>query len=207
MRRRRGAIQISIGFVVIIVLAVLILTLGIGWVRSLFTTITEITTQVTDIAKQNLIQNLRKGDDKVMLTIPDKIRQRRGVAGQFGVGIKNVDNEGHCFYIDVSLGSVGKEVLSTAGCADLLSCPQLTSDVRGWIAYIPVQWVGRQDVGTPIIVDVQPGTDSVVGRYIFEVRLFYSAVTPAATCSAGTMSVSDFTQFYPYSKQFEIEVE
>lgn len=87
---KRGAIEMSMSTIVILVLAVSLLILGVGFINKIRGT----TTSVLDITDQQLKDQISKlfGEDKKVVVYPDSkiVSIKQGEAGGFGIGIKNL---------------------------------------------------------------------------------------------------------------------
>ena len=88
--RKRGAIELSIGTIVIIVLAMSMLILGLVLVKNIFSG----ATAVTDMTNEQLKDQVSKmfGEDKRLVVYPDtgRIDAKGGELSGFGLGIKNL---------------------------------------------------------------------------------------------------------------------
>jgi len=77
----KGAIQMSLGMIVAVIFAVILLTSLIAWLSGMFEDITSITYEVTAIAKQNLIEDIETTGKVVGVAAPaveDWARNKRG---------------------------------------------------------------------------------------------------------------------------------
>lgn len=195
--------EIGINFIVIIVVAVLILTLGITWIQGVFTSVSDMTTQITARAHENLMEDLRSGDAKMGYTVPNKVKMKRDVSGKFEVGLKNDGQEGRCYSVYPVLVQVDNEVLARYGCSSMQSCTGIRADIMKWFVYYNIIWINGQDVGYTL-VDVKPPKNAPVGRYLFQFSADTApVVTSARACDEYT---GDFSDRY-VSKQLEITVE
>jgi hypothetical protein len=103
MRRmhKKAALELSINAIVIVILAMTLLGLGLGFVRNMFRDIGDTTTQVQDQMKEQILDDLRRGDKK--LSFPS---QRLDIEGGeeevIAVGVKNTDAAGLDFKICMS---------------------------------------------------------------------------------------------------------
>ena len=87
---KRGAVELSISTIVIVVLAVSMLILGLVLVKSIFTGAKNVADMSSDQMK-NQISTLF-GDEKRVVVYPDSKRVEviQGEQGGFGIGIKNL---------------------------------------------------------------------------------------------------------------------
>jgi hypothetical protein len=170
---KKAAFQMSLGFIVAIVLSVTLLILSISWLNSMFSSITDITDKVTTQAHEELAKNLQSGKAKVGMTIPDKVKQDRSKEGKFEVGIKNQDYDDQCFILRISLAAVDEGVKAAecgagagAGCIT-----QLQSEVNKWFTYFPPQWIEAQNVNYKVVsTRIDPQT--LPGSYLFKINVY-----------------------------------
>ncbi|MFH1444947.1 MAG: hypothetical protein ABIF08_00515 [Nanoarchaeota archaeon] len=87
---KKAAFQMSLGMIVALVFAVILLTLSIAWINGVFESFTGTTLTVSEFAMQNLMNNLAKGDT-VGLAVPDRTDWKRGQKGNIALGIRNDD--------------------------------------------------------------------------------------------------------------------
>ncbi len=90
MRGKRGAIELSIGTIVVIVLSMSMLILGLVLVKNIFSG----ATNIVDMTNDQLIDQVSKlfGEDKKLVVYPNtrEIVVKSGEASGFGIGIKNL---------------------------------------------------------------------------------------------------------------------
>ena len=87
---KRAAIELSIGTIVIVVLAMSMLILGIILVKNIFEGANDISTMTNDQLKNQVAQLF--GENKKLVVYPDSrhINVEQGKTGGFGIGIKNL---------------------------------------------------------------------------------------------------------------------
>ena len=88
MHNKRASLEISIQAIVIIVLAMTILGLGLGFVRGMFKNISSTTEDVTEQVRQRILDDLIQGDKKISFPKTEVVMDRGGSA-ILTVGIKN----------------------------------------------------------------------------------------------------------------------
>ena len=89
MREKRGAIELSVGTIVIVVLAMSMLILGLVLIRTIF----KGATNVADLSSEQIISEVNKlfGEDKKVVIYPaiDTIVVKSGETRGFGIVIRN----------------------------------------------------------------------------------------------------------------------
>lgn len=87
---KKGAIELSIGTIVIVVLAMSMLIMGLVLVRNIFTGATDVVSMTNDQIKDKVSQLF--GEDKKLVLYPNSqlIEIKQNKVGGFGIGIKNL---------------------------------------------------------------------------------------------------------------------
>jgi len=152
----------SMGFIVAIVFAVILLSLAITWIQGLFVQIRELTYETTDIAKENLLDNIAKTGKNVGLAAPAVSEWRRGETGSYAIGIRNdqTDKE-NTYYANVYLDSAGGGLTFSSVLAD---------EVNQWLTEIPPRFIPAGESDTVDIV-IKPFADAQLGIYTFTVAV------------------------------------
>ncbi len=188
MAQKKG-INIGIEFVIIIVIAVLILTLGTGFIRNLFKNINTIGIQVTEQAIQDLSDTLKKDPTKsCVLTTGDEASAKRDAENQFKILINNKGPGDACYKL--SFRAVGQRPLTQA---------------IAWFDYVQTIWIRAGDIrDIPIVMKVPPDTD--IGKFQFEFKSGKSSlVKDSATCERVNATATSFPE--DCSKIFVLNIE
>jgi len=114
-KNKKSSLELSIRTIVIVVLAMTLLGLGLGFIRSMFENLGETAFSVQDQIKQQILEDLRTGDKK--LSFPtNEIKIGKQASKILAVGIKNTGEISDDFYIwlyIVSGGGTEDQVSST----------------------------------------------------------------------------------------------
>ncbi|MBL7054694.1 hypothetical protein ISS05_02965 [Candidatus Woesearchaeota archaeon] len=87
-KNKKSSLELSINTIVIVVLAMTLLGLGLGFVRNMFEGVSDTTGTVQEQIKQQILDDLRRGDKK--LSFPtNEITIEKGGSKVLAVGIKN----------------------------------------------------------------------------------------------------------------------
>ncbi len=89
---KRASLEISIQAIVIVVLAMTLLGLGLGFIRGMFKNIQGTTEDVTDTVKQRILDDLITGDKKVSFPKTEVVIDKGG-SQILTVGVRNKKNE------------------------------------------------------------------------------------------------------------------
>lgn len=170
MSQRKGAIQISLGIIVVVVFSVILLSLLLSWVYGIFDPFTEITHKVTDVARQELLSKLAQAGGRVGIAAPAITEWKRGETGSFALGIRNSDPANDNTYsINVYLEQLGGALAGTPASS-------LDQEVASWLTFSDKEFVeAGGSKSTNIIIKTKP--DAQTGIYLLRV-----VVCDAASC-------------------------
>jgi hypothetical protein len=87
IRKKKGALNLSIQTIVVVVLAMILLGLGIGFIKGLFKDITGLKTDVTAEIQEKIAEDLREGDRK--LSVSRDVQLEAGEETIIGIGVAN----------------------------------------------------------------------------------------------------------------------
>ena len=124
---KRGAIELSVGTVVIIVLAMSMLILGIVLIRNIFSGATESVRNIDTGVKSEINKLFSENQDRKLVLFPDSgiVKLKQGSQDEgFAISIRNTDVNNHIYSYRVSLEEQG-------------NCPTgLTNDLSSGFAQI-----------------------------------------------------------------------
>ena len=121
---KRGEIELSVGTIVIIVLAMSMLILGLVLIRQIFSGATDSVRQIDTGVKAEINKLFSQNQDKKLILYPDskiiKLEKNSQDSG-FAVAIRNIDITGHMFTVKTvaegnapACGSGGHPMLGTS---------------------------------------------------------------------------------------------
>lgn len=97
-KNKRSSLELSIRTIVVVVLAMTLLGLGLGFIRGIIGNITETTFSVQEQIKQQILEDLRTGDKKLSFPTSEvKIGKKESTI--LAVGIKNTEENPQDYYI------------------------------------------------------------------------------------------------------------
>jgi len=202
--RRKGAIQMSLGMIVAVVFAVILLVFLVQWIGGMFETVTYLTSSITQQAHEELSQNLQQGIEKIGFTVPNKFTQKKNAVGKFEIGIRNDQYNDKCFIIDINLEQADLSVRSTECTGNpQYPCESLINKAENWFTFIPYAWIDAQEI-TYTIVDSDV-SDAVPGAYMFRVKIYTSSDESEVGCGVGSVTDPNM-ELYEY-KDLEIRIE
>lgn len=105
-RNRKGSLELSIRAIVIVVLALTLLGLGLGFIRGMFRNIGDLTGEVSQQVREQILDDLRRGDKKISFPTQQLIIESNEQE-VLGVGIKNTDDQTLNFEIMIQEESGG----------------------------------------------------------------------------------------------------
>jgi hypothetical protein len=109
---KKADLNMSIQAIVVIVLAMTLLGLGIGFIRNQFASLTETTGSVQEQIKQQILDDLRTGDKKLSFPATE-IQLSRGKSTVIAIGVKNTGISTLVFGINMTCTSEGTATIPT----------------------------------------------------------------------------------------------
>lgn len=192
MNQRKGAFQVSMGFIITMIFAVILLTLALSWIGGIFTDIGGVTHQVTNLAKSAILEEISQTGATVGIAAPPVTVWKRGETGSFAVAIKNkFTDQGKTFSINVYLEQLGGNLAGT-------QASSMMSEVSKWMTYSFTEFVGAgASVSSDLIL--KPATNANSGIYKFRVL-----VCDSQPCT--TLEATPESNIYG-TESFAIEIE
>lgn len=183
----RGGLQVSVGFLIIMVVSALVLIFIMGWLGQLFPQLTRIGEYATAQAEQQMMNEFAKGTDVILATIPYKERFSPGSEVHFKIGVKKTIMVDEYEFFSLCVGTMESTICKTPS--------QLTPEVVGAsgieFKFTPMTKIinrGDTQLLTAIMTipgDVQPGT------YGFKIYAC-PAQTEVHTCTGLRNSYGEF---------------
>lgn len=133
---KKGAMQLSLGFIVAVVFAVVLLSLAVTWLRGLIGSVGTLTDDLTQKAHDTLSETFNTGTTNFAV-YPKEYSLQPGRGVKLLVGIKNDDRDGqaHPFVVHIYPAMASSDVISSYGCSSFASCANLQDDMSKWITY------------------------------------------------------------------------
>jgi len=103
LRSKKGALELSINAIVVLILAITMLSLGLAFMKGLFKKTTGQLEQVGEDIKNQMIEQLRTSSAKLTLNQED-ITLKKGETREIYFGIKNVETGGGAKSYDIEAG-------------------------------------------------------------------------------------------------------
>jgi hypothetical protein len=94
--RKKGALQLSINAIVVLILAITILGLGLGFIRTQFSSLTKQVGEISEEIEGQIIEKIKESGDLLVFN-RNKISAKVGKTEEFYMGIKNTDTDPACF--------------------------------------------------------------------------------------------------------------
>ncbi len=184
--QKKGAIELSLSFIVTVVFAVVLLSLAIMWLQGFFGQLPGISNNLVQQA-QAKIQDTFANTQSNFAIWPTQYPIKAGDNIRMCAGIKNDadDGMGHDFAIKVELVSASLSICSTG---DVTTCGNLKTTVENnWLSYnkkkSPIS-IGGIDACRPI--DLTVPANAKKGNYIFDI-LACKDVASSDECTAENM--------------------
>lgn len=186
---RKGAFQLSLSFIVIVVFAVIVLSLAIAWITDIFDVLNPLTHSVTDVARQELLDRIAKSDARVGIAAPDVTQWQRGETGSYAVGVRNTRSDlDKTYSMNVYLEEIGGDL-------NPAQIGYYKAQTAAWLTFSKKIFVAKSSSDTSDIV-IKPKADADAGIYMFRV----------VVCDAASCTNLDSPGLYG-SAQFTLEIE
>ena len=159
-RNKKGALELSMNTIVVIVIGVTILTLGLRWVYGLFGGLTERSQEIDEQLKKQ-ISDLFEGGEEALIVRPNSVIIAQRGSRDVAVAIRNAATDGrkHTYSYNIRLTNAADTQLSA-------------QEVMGWITSGAGEQIEVNSGGISyelVAIDI-PG-DAPLGVYRFEISL------------------------------------
>lgn len=98
---KKGALELSITAIVVLIIAITVLGLAIFFIKNLFKGGTEIFTSELSKIKDQLRENLKESGELVVMSKGTEIEVKRGSPFEFYIGARNTAPEDRCFRVAI----------------------------------------------------------------------------------------------------------
>jgi hypothetical protein len=121
---RKGGIEVSIGFLIVMIVAALTMIFIMGWITNMFPVLQDMGTYATESARKQMMDKFAEGTTTVLATIPTNKQFSPGLNVRFSIGVKKSSTvkEGENFF-SMCIGKTGEE-----GCTMGSSVPVAAPD-------------------------------------------------------------------------------
>lgn len=153
--KKKAAFQMSLGMIVALVFAVILLTGAIAWIQGTFQQITAITHQVTDSAKNQVINDIISDNKRVGIAAPAVTDWKKGETGSYTIVVNNIDPANDNSY------TIGITRDSGPG----------TVDIGGWMTFPTSEVEVPAGQYNTFDIIIKPPTNTISGIYLFKVSV------------------------------------
>jgi hypothetical protein len=102
MENKKGAMELSMNTIVIVVIGVIILTLGLSWIYGIFGDLEKQRTQIGESVEEQIRETFGESDDPLNL-LSTTVSIEQGKFKDVGIGIRNVLSESHVYKYDINV--------------------------------------------------------------------------------------------------------
>ena len=202
---RKGAFELSVGFIVIIIIAVVLLTLGVTWLNQIFPQITGMTNDLFQKGSDSLQKTFQQSSQSFAI-YPSQYDLGRGQSLRMAAGVRNnaPDSLDHNFVINVVPAAVSSDVLRNYGCTTLDGCTSINIDGRStslkafmgsWAAWTSTPFIVKKTESLIMPVTIKVPTSAPAGTYQFG----FVACKSTSSTDSGSDVVSSFDLCRPTS--------
>jgi hypothetical protein len=187
---RKGAIELSLGFIVAVVFAVVLLSLAIYWLNQVMGGIGGLTDDLTQQAQSKLQETFQSSQNNFAIW-PDRYSLDKGRELKMSAGIKNDadDGEPHRFVINV-IPAAASQGPCPGG--DLASCPTVKSSMEDWVTGFTGPVLIQSNKLGYRTISVKIPNNAVSGTYIFNVvacgDIQPDPITSSLACTETTLN-------------------
>ncbi len=190
----KGAIQVSVGFLIIMVVSALVLIFIMGWLGQIFPTLTRIGDYATTSAENEMMKKFSEGSDAVATTIPTKVDFSPGTEIEFIVGIKKTTgmDEYNYFALCIATGQSDRCTSPSISATDSTSKSVAASGDNSGIMFLfaPNKKIETRGSVGRVTILMQIPHDTAAGFYNY--RFFGCGVSsPRGTCTRVEDSFGD----------------
>jgi hypothetical protein len=168
--KRKGAIELSLGFIVTVVFAIVLLSLAIYWINTVIGSIGSLTDDMTQKAHDTLSDTFQTGATNFAV-YPGEYTLSPGKGVKLSVGVKNDDRDGkpHSFVIRVFPAMASSNILNIYKCSKFSECENLTSEMMSWITYPETAYTVQPNSFKFLDVSVVIPNNAVKGIYQYDI--------------------------------------
>ena len=183
--RKKGALQLSINAIVIIVLAMTLLGLGLTFIRGMFSNIVELSESTFEKISEELNGRLATSDEPLLFS-KTTLSIERGSKSLEGVGVRNDADSSIDYGIKIITANCPQKKTDTA-----IECP----DVEEWFDYFKgdeqYSLSPADNQVNKVVIDVPSGTTT--GRYLLKI-IGYTGTWPDGDDCSGSESCDQIGQ-------------
>ena len=173
----KGDFQMSLGFIIAVVFAIVLLSLALVWLRGIIGDVTDVTSDLTKQAHDTLAQNFRESANDFAVW-PSQYDMRAEKTLIMSAGIENdaLDGKDHLFVINIVPASADDRILAAKGCTELTTSCAIYKDMQSWLTFdkspslIKINSIGYRSI------TINPSDSAVKGTYLFNVIACYNDV-------------------------------
>lgn len=169
-RKKKGAFQLSLGFIIGLVFAVILLTLSIMWIRGVFQGFSTMTDDLTQNARAQLANTFDYTQTNFDVS-PAFYKLEPGRSVKLSAGVKNNDPSAqvHNFVIKVLPAAADYEIYTAEGCSDFESCTSLQEKMMRWVTYSKYSRSANPNDKEYWDITIRFPNDVKRGSYVFDV--------------------------------------
>ena len=195
MAEQKAAFQMSLGFVIGLVFAIVLLSLALVWIRGVFEGFTGLTDDLTQ-QSQSALSDTFSTTTANFAVWPSNYELKPNTKLIMSAGIDNNagDGQDHEFVINVIPAAASSNVLAARGCSTFDQCPLLKEEMAKWTTFVTSSTLVQISTQGYRDINIKPAADAVKGFYIFNVVACYDkggtgSVPTSGNCVANSPSL------------------
>lgn len=191
--KRKGAIELSLGFIVTVVFAVVLLSLAIFWLRNFFIGLEPLTVDLTQQAQSEIAKTFQN-TDKNFAIWPSRYTIQPGKKLIMAAGIRNNDKEGKILYYVVSMKASSTDTTATL------------EDVNKWVLVPGTATKIDPTSSATRDITLNIPSDARQGNYLFDVYACYD-VSPGGVGTPANCGIESGQKIWGSPQPVTIAVE
>jgi len=179
--KKKGAFQLSLGLIVIVIFAVVLLSLALAWIQGVFVDVGGLTHTVTQEGIDRIIREIQASGENVGVAAPDLKTWKKGDAGVYQIVVRNTDDVSDlAVTANIFLEEIGGYVGSQTTVAAIQN--QVNND---WLTYSKTHSVSPRGM-SQVKLAIEAPLGTTAGIYWFKVVVCEGAfATSYQTCIIG----------------------
>lgn len=165
---RKAAFQMSLGFIIAVVFAIVLLSLALTWLRGLIENVVGITDDLSQDAREQLRITFSETAAHFGVWPPSHDLDPGGQLKTLA-SIKNdaPDGQPHLYVINMIAATASPNVVNSYGCSSFDTCTELETKMLSWLTFDTDPLKININEIDDFNVFIQPDADTVSGTYLF----------------------------------------
>lgn len=185
----KGAIEMSLGFIVAVVFAIVLLSLALAWLQGIIGGVTQLTDDLTQQAQNKLQETFEQTNNNFAIW-PTRYDLTRGKELKMAAGIRNDAQDGmdHKFLINVIPSATSNDVCPNGIDSCTISGKDAIAAMTEWVTWDMSSSVVQIGKTAYRQISIKPSSNAKSGTYIFSVISCKDPITTPSACTPETLN-------------------